>query len=188
MNESDLERLCLSWFRDSGWDCRYGPDIAPDGEAPERSDYREVLLRPRLIEALAKLNPQLPESAIEEAATILSRPKQPSLAMNNRDFHTALVQGLPVEVDEDGERRGDRVRLIDFEIPSNNDFLAVNQFTIMGTKQPRRPDIVLFVNGIPLAVIELKNLADESIGIEDAFNQLQTYKNEIPGLFVYTRP
>ena len=134
---------------------------------------------------MAKLNPQLPESAIEEAATILARPKQPSLVMNNRDFHAALVQGLPVETEEDGERRGDRVRLIDFEIPSNNDFLAVNQFTILGAKQPRRPDIVLFVNGIPLAVIELKNPADESVGIEDAFNQLQTYKNEIPPLFVY---
>jgi type I restriction enzyme R subunit len=185
MNESDLEKLCITWFQDSGWDWRFGSDIAPDGEAPERSDYREVILRPRLIEALAKLNPQLPESAIEEAATILARPKQPSLVMNNRDFHAALVQGLPVEIEEDGQRRGDRVRLIDFEIPSNNDFLAVNQFTILGTKQPRRPDIVLFVNGLPLAVIELKNLADESVGIEDAFNQLQTYKNEISSLFIY---
>jgi type I restriction enzyme R subunit len=185
MNESDLEQLCLTWFRDSGWDVLYGPDIAPDGETPERSDYREVILQDRLTAALSRLNPQLPESAIEEAATCLSRPKQASLILNNRDFHAALVKGIPVEIEEGGERRGDRARIVDFENPANNEFLAVNQFTVQGSRQPRRPDVVCFLNGLPIAVIELKNPADEGVGVEDAFNQLQTYKAELPSLFVY---
>ncbi|HUW39988.1 MAG TPA: type I restriction endonuclease subunit R [Rectinemataceae bacterium] len=185
MNESHLERLCLSWFRDSGWDVLYGPDLAPEGESPERSDYRDVLLRERLAAALSRLNPQLPDSAIEEAVTAIARPKQPSLVLNNREFHQALLKGLPVEVEDEGSRRGDRARLVDFEVPGNNEFLVVNQFTVLGTKQPRRPDLVCFLNGIPIAVIELKNPVDEGVGIEDAFNQLSTYKTEISQLFVY---
>lgn len=185
MNESDLEKLCLSWFRDAGWDVLHGPDIAPDVESPERSDYREVLLHDRLLSSLARLNPQLPDSAIEEVAIALSRPKHPSLILNNRDFHAAMVKGLPVEIMDGGELRGDQVRIVDFENAANNDFLAVNQFTILGTKQPRRPDIVCFLNGLPIAIIELKNPVDESVGIEDAFNQLCTYKSEISQLFVY---
>lgn len=185
INESDLEQLCLSWFRDSGWDVLYGPDIAPDGEAPERSDYREAILQDRLTAAISRLNPQLPESAIEDAATLLSRPKQASLVLNNRDFHAALVKGIPVEIEEGGERRSDRARIVDFENPANNEFLAVNQFTVQGSRQPRRPDVVCFLNGLPIAVIELKNPVDEGVGVEDAFNQLQTYKAELPGLFVY---
>ncbi len=185
MNESDLERLALSWFRDAGWRCLYGPDIAPDGQSPERSDYREVLLFPRLADALSRLNPGVPESVLEEAARSLSRPKEPSLVLNNRAFHRVLVKGLPVEIEEAGARRGDRVRLADFENPGNNDFLVVNQFTVQGTKRPRRPDLVCFLNGVPIAVIELKNPADAQVGIEDAFRQLQTYKDEISPLFVY---
>lgn len=185
MNESDLEELCLSWFRDSGWDVQHGPDIAPDSDSPERSDYRDVILQSRLTAALYRLNPQLPDSTIEEAVTTLARPKQPSLVLNNRDFHAALVKGLPIEIQDGGEHRGDRLRIVDFENPANNEFLAVNQFTVLGTKQPRRPDIVCFLNGLPIAVIELKNPVDEAVGIEDAFNQLQTYKAELPALFIY---
>ncbi|MDR3413309.1 MAG: type I restriction endonuclease subunit R [Formivibrio sp.] len=185
MTESDLEKLALTWFKDTGWDYRAGPDIAPDSDSPERSDYRQVLLQGELREALARLNPQIPSSVLDEVAHQLAKPEHPSLIQSNRAFHEALVGGVLVEVEIDGERRGDRVVLVDFENPERNRFLVVNQFTIQGCKQPRRPDLVCFINGLPIAVIELKNLAAEQVGIKDAFHQLQTYKEEITDLFVF---
>jgi len=185
LTEDSLEQIALTWFQDSGWDYRYGPDIAPDGEKPERADYRQVILPGRLHEALHRLNPSLPEAVIDDVFHRIKNLSEPSLVQSNRLFHEALLEGLPVEIEEGGVKRGDRARLIDFEHPGVNHFLVVNQFTVQGTKQPRRPDLVCFVNGLPLAVIELKNPADEQADIWSAFNQLDTYKTEITDLFVF---
>lgn len=173
MLENELENLALTWFQDSGWEYRYGPDLSPEGDTPERTDYHQVLLPGRLIEALRRLNPNIPESILEEVLSRIAKPGHPSLILNNRSFHEALLDGLPVEVDQAGEKRGDRVRLIDFETPERNRYLVVNQYTVQGTRQPRRPDLVCFVNGLPIVVIELKNPTVEQADIWSAFNQLQ---------------
>jgi type I restriction enzyme R subunit len=184
MTESDLEQLAITWFQDTGWDYRAGPDIAPDSDTPQRNDYRQVLLQGELREALSRLNPQIPAGVLDDVAHQLGKPDHPSLIQSNRAFHEALVGGVPVEVEINGERRGDRVVLVDFDTPERNRFLVVNQFTVQGSKQPRRPDLVCFINGLPIAVLELKNLAAEQVGIKDAFHQLQTYKDELADLFV----
>jgi type I restriction enzyme R subunit len=184
IKEQSLEDLAIHWFQETGWDYRAGPDIAPDSDTPQRNDYRQVLLQGELREALARLNPQIPAAVLDDVAHQLGKPDHPSLIQSNRAFHEALVGGVPVEVEIDGERRGDRVVLVDFDTPERNRFLVVNQFTVQGSKQPRRPDLVCFINGLPIAVIELKNLAAEQVGIKDAFHQLQTYKDELADLFV----
>jgi len=176
--------MVLSWFQDAGWDYLHGPDIAPDGDTPERSDYRQVVLPNHLRAALHRLNPAVPEATLDEVARQLAKPDHPSLILSNRTFHEALIAGVPVEVEIGGEKRGDRVQVIDFERPERNRFVVVNQFTVQGTKQPRRPDLVCFINGLPVAVIELKNPANAQADIWAAFNQLQTYKEEIADLFV----
>jgi type I restriction enzyme R subunit len=185
ITESELETQAITWFQDTGWEFRHGPYIAPDGDTPERADYRQVLLTTRLLDALRRLNPGIPESVLEDALRRIAKPDHPSLVFNNRSFHEALLNGVPVETESGGEKRGDRVRLVDFERQERNRFLIVNQFAIQGTKQPRRPDLVVFVNGLPIAVIELKNLISEQTDIWSAFNQLQTYKEEISDLFVF---
>jgi type I restriction enzyme R subunit len=185
MNEQQLEELCLSWFQDSGWEFVHGSDLTPDCGTPERIDYRQVLLPGRVLDTLYRLNPQVPAAILDDVLHRLAKPDQPSLIQNNRAFHEALLDGVPVEYDQGVEKRGDRVRLIDFAQPERNHFLVVNQFTIQGTRQTRRPDIVVFINGLSVAVIELKNLADEQTDIWTAFNQLQTYKAEIPDLFAF---
>ena len=185
ITENELEKLALTWFQDAGWEYRYGPDLAPEGETPERIDYDQVLLPERLIEALRRLNSNIPEQTLEEVLSRISKMDHPSLILNNRSFHEALLAGLPVEVDQAGEKRGDRVRLIDFETPERNCYLVVNQYTVQGTRQARRPDLVCFINGLPIAVIELKNPVAEQADIWSAFNQLQTYKEEIGDLFVF---
>ena len=183
ITEDQLEHLCLDWFRETGYEVRHGPDISLGGTAPERTDYAQTILSGRLRDALQRLNPGIPASALEDAVDQITKPKHPSLIQNNRTFHGMLIEGVPVEYEQTGEQRGDRVKLIDFEHPAENRFLAVNQYTIQGTKQLRRPDVVVFVNGLPLFVLELKNPADEQADIWDAFNQLQTYKEEIADLF-----
>jgi len=185
MNEDELEQLCLNWFRDNSWDIAYGPDIAPDSSAPERSDYHEVLLKRYLHEALVRINPHIPENAIEQAMAAVLKPDSLDLKTNNRASHRLLLEGVPVEYRKDDWTIHDRAFLIDFENLANNRFLAANQFTIQGTKQPRRPDVVCFINGLPIAVLELKSPNDENTDIWDAFNQLQTYKNEISDLFLF---
>ena len=184
ITEDALEQLAITWFQDTGWDYRHGPDIAPDGETPERLDYRQVLLTGRLLAALRRLNPGVPEPVLEEVLHRIAKLREPSLIQSNRRFHEALIDGLPVEFEVGGEKRGDRVRLIDFEHPEQNEFLVANQYTVQGSKQPRRPDLVCFINGIPFAVIELKNPAAEQADIWSAFNQLETYKAEISDLFI----
>jgi type I restriction enzyme R subunit len=185
LTEDALEQLALTWFQDSGWEYRHGPDITPDGETPERADYRQVVLTGRVREALRRLNPGVPESVLDEVLYRVTMLHEPSLVQSNRRFHEALVDGLSVEVEQGGVKRGDRVRLVDFEHPQANRWLVVNQYTVQGSKQPRRPDLVCFVNGLPIAVIELKNPAAEQAGIWSAFNQLDAYKTEIADLFVF---
>ena len=185
MNEDELEQQCLNWFRDNSWDVAYGPDIAPDSDVPERSDYHEIVLKNDLREALVRINPDLPINAIEQAVAVVLKPDSLDLKTNNRAAHRLLLEGVPVEYRKDDKTIHDRAFLIDFDNLSNNRFLAVNQFTIQGTKQPRRPDIVCFINGLPIAVLELKSPNDENADIWSAFNQLQTYKDEISDLFVF---
>ena len=174
INEDQVEQLAIEWFKELGYDYQLGCDIAPDSEYLERDNYQQVLLSKRLHAALQKLNPTLPKSAIDEAVHILEKPQYATLIQNNRAFHKMLLQGIAVDVKDDDETKGDVVKLIDFENPANNDFLVVNQFTIKGTKGNRRPDIVVFINGLPISVIELKNPADENADIFKAYNQLQT--------------
>jgi type I restriction enzyme R subunit len=184
--ESEVESAALSWLESLGYTILHGPDIAPGGPAAERDDYGQVVLQGRLRQALQRLNPQAPHSALDEALRRLTRPDSPALAANNHAVHRYLVEGVPVEYRRaDGAFRGDLIRALDHDDPANNDFLAVNQFTVVEERRERRPDVVLFVNGLPLAVIELKNPADEKADVWRAFNQLQTYKQQIPSLFVY---
>ncbi|MCD4815587.1 MAG: type I restriction endonuclease subunit R [Methanosarcinales archaeon] len=185
MNEDELEQLCLNWFRDNSWDIAYGPDIAPDSNAPERSDYHEVVLKRYLHEALVRINPHMPENVIEQAMAVVLKPDSLDLTINNHASHRLLMDGVSVEYRKDDRTIHDHAFIIDFENLANNRFLAVNQFTIQGTKQLRRPDVVCFINGLPIAVLELKSPNDENADIWNAFNQLQTYKNEINDLFVF---
>ena len=199
--ESTVESAALAWLESIGWRIAHGPDIAPDMPAAERRDYGEVVLAQRLRDALARLNPDLPAEALEDAFRKLTRPEGVDLMQRNRALHRLLIEGIPVEYLQpsprpdghpsptgrggggEGLRRWGIARVIDFEDPGANDWLAVNQFSVTENKHSRRPDIVLFVNGLPLAILELKNAADEDATIWTAFQQLQTYQAEIPSLF-----
>lgn len=183
MTEDQLEQDCLAWLADVGWQHCYGPDIAPDGDAPERENYRQVLLLGRLRSAVAALNPAVPAAAREDAIRQVIDLGTPVLLAANRHFHRLLVGGVPVQYQQDGETRGDFVRLVDWTNPLRNEWLAVNQFSVTGPHHTRRPDIVLFVNGLPLVLIELKNPADPKADVWKAFHQLQTYKAQIPDVF-----
>jgi type I restriction enzyme R subunit len=184
--ESDVEEASLSWLMSLSVTVLHGPDIAPDTANAERISYGEVLLIGRLQTALARLNPDIPAETLEEALRKVQHIYSPNLIEANHRFHQMLIDGVDVEYQaEDGRPIYKKVALLDFENPDNNDWLAVNQFTIIEHKHNRRPDVVLFVNGLPLVVIELKNAADENATIRGAFNQIQTYKRDIPGLFVY---
>ena len=186
LSESAIEAVALDWLGLLGWTVLHGPDVAPDTPNAERADYGEVVLHGRLRSALARLNPDLPDDALEDALRRLTRPAGATIEARNRDFHRMVVAGLTVEYpDADGRIRGAQVRVLDFDEPQGNDWLAVNQFTVVENRHERRPDILLFVNGLPLAVIELKNPADENATIHTAFKQLQTYKAEIPSLFAF---
>ncbi len=184
--ESDVEQAALAWLESLRYTILFGPEIAPGETMGERVDYGRVVLDRRLRQALQRLNPDVPPDAIEEAFRKLTRPDSPSLVANNHTIHNYFVDGVPVEFEHsDGSIRGDLVRVFDFDEPENNEFIAVNQFTVVEDQRERRPDVVLFINGLPVAVIELKNPADESADIWKAFNQLQTYKNQIPSLFIF---
>ncbi|MGF6806047.1 type I restriction enzyme R subunit [Paraburkholderia sp. Clong3] len=185
MTENQLEQEALDWLTDTGYTHLHGPDIAPDGPAPERSTFQRVLLADRLRSAVARLNPAVPASACDDALRQVMNLDTPVLLSANRDFHALLINGVPVEYQQDGETRGDFVRLIDFCDPSANEWLAVNQFAIKGAKYARRPDIILFLNGLPLGLLELKNPADQHADIWKAYDQIQTYKEQIPDVFQY---
>ena len=184
LSEADVEQVALDWLNLIGWAVTHGREIAPDTAGAERADYGQVVLERRLRDALAELNPDLPAAALDDALRKLTRPTGSTLEARNRTFHRLLVDGVTVEYPlADGAMRGVQARVVDFENPDANDWLAVNQFTVSENKNTRRADIVLFVNGLPLAVIELKNPADEEATIWTAWQQLQTYKAELPGLF-----
>jgi type I restriction enzyme R subunit len=182
--ESEVETAALGWLEASGWTVAHGPDIAPDTPGAERADYGEVVLTRRLRDALARLNTELPAEALEDAFRKLTRPEGADLVQRNRALHRLMVDGVTVEYrSADGAFRGTQAQVIDFDDPAKNDWLAVNQFTVVENKHERRPDVVLFLNGLPIAIIELKNPADEDATIWTAFQQLQTYKVELPTLF-----
>lgn len=184
--ESVVEDAALGWLEALGYQVLHGPDIAFDQPACERSgpDYRDVILEGRLRRALHRLNPDLPAEALEDAFRKLTRLDAPSLLERNRAMHKLLVDGVTVEYRRaDGSIAGAQARVIDFGDPDSNDWLAVNQFTVADGQHLRRPDVVLFVNGVPLAVMELKNAADEKATIKAARNQLETYQAEVPALF-----
>ena len=185
IDEDQVEQIAIDWFKGLGYDYLNGYDIAPDGDNPQRDNYQEVLLPERLKTALVKLNHSLPVSAIDEAIDSVRKHQHSSLIQNNRAFHQMLLEGIAVEIKTDDGTKGERVKLIDFHNKDNNDFLIVNQFTVKGTKGNRRPDVIVFINGLPVSVIELKNPADENADIFKAYNQLQTYKDELEDLFVY---
>jgi type I restriction enzyme R subunit len=181
--ESTIESAALAWLEASGWQVAHGPDLAPGAPASERRDYSEVTLTGRLRDALARLNPDLPVEALDDAFRQLTQPQGADLIQRNRAQHRLLVDGVTVEHrNAGGAICGAQARVIDFDDPANNDWLAVNQFTVVENKHTRRPDIVLFVNGLPLAVLELKNAADEKATIWTAWQQLQTYQAQIPSL------
>ena len=182
--ESTVEDAALAWLESLGWSIAHGPDIAPDTPGAERDDYAAVVLERRLRDTLARLNPHLPTEALNDAFRKLTHLEGPTLEARNRAFHRMLVDGVTVEHrTDDGAVRGAQARVIDFDTPVNNDWLAVNQFTVVENKHERRPDVVLFVNGLPLGVIELKNPSDEDATVWTAWQQLQTYKAELPTLF-----
>ncbi len=185
IDEAMAEQAALDWFEALGYARVFGPDIAPDGPEQERESYQQVVLADRFMTALVRLNSHLPAPILEDAARQVIHGNAAGLMQANRQFHRWLTDGVPVEINKDGETLGDFVALIDFANPDNNEWLAVNQYSIDGPKHTRRPDIVVFVNGLPLGVIELKNPADESADIWAAFNQLQTYKEDIADLFVF---
>lgn len=185
MTEDQLEQLCLEWFAEGGWEVIHGADIAPDGPIPERSNYRQVVLFADLEAAVRRINPHLNDTAVEQVVAIVSKPESLDTVVSNRGFHRLLLGGVPVVYKRDDEVIHDHAFVIDFTDLQANRFRAINQFTIQGSKQLRRPDIICFINGLPLAVLELKSPTAENVDIWDAFNQIQTYKDEIPDLFAY---
>lgn len=184
--ESTVEEAALGWFEELGYGVVHGPEIAPGELFAERESYGDVVLVKRLREAMARINPHVPPDAIEEAVRRVLHPETASLVENNRRFHRMLVEGVPVEYQRtDGSIAGDLVKLIDFEDPKNNDWAAINQFTVIEDRNNRRPDILVFINGLPLGIVELKNIGDENATVRGAYNQIQTYKKDIPSLFPY---
>jgi type I restriction enzyme R subunit len=183
LTESAIEDFAIGLFERLGYRYIYAPDIAPDGDNPERRHYDEVILKDRLRSAVQRINPAVPHHALQEAVKDVERIHSPELLANNETFHRMLTEGVKVNYQKDGHDRGDLVWLIDFAKPDNNEFIVANQFTVIENHQNKRPDIVLFVNGLPLVVIELKNPADENATIKSAYKQIDTYKHTIPSLF-----
>jgi type I restriction enzyme R subunit len=185
ITESTIEEFAIDLLEQQGFNPIYGSDIAPDSETPERDSFEDVILIDRLRETVARINPDIPQDCCEDAIKQILRLNSPELITNNEAFHRMLTEGIKVNVKKDGSVRGDYVWLIDFNNPEKNDFHVINQYTVVENNNNKRPDIILFVNGIPLVVIELKNPADENATIHSAFKQIQTYKQAIPRLFTY---
>ena len=185
ISENKIESFAIELFKQEAYEYVHGPVMASDGAKPERASYSEVILKNRLTHAVNMLNPSIPDDARQQAIREITSMDSPDLISTNENFHTLLTNGIDVEFQKDGGTRGDKVWLIDFETPENNEFLVVNQFTVTEDNVNKRPDIVLFVNGLPLVVMELKNPVDEGATLHNAFNQLQTYKSVIPSLFAF---
>ena len=185
ITESAIEKFAIELLEKQGYQYIYAPSIAPDSDTPERQSFEDVWLLERLQTAVGRINQSIPEDIREDAIKQILRLNSPELIANNEAFHRMLTEGIKVSSQKDGNERGDLVWLIDFKNPEKNDFIVANQFTVIENNVNKRPDVVLFVNGLPLVVIELKNPADENATIRSAFKQLQTYKQAIPSLFTY---
>ena len=179
INENSVENLAIDLLKNQGYDYIYG------GDDLLRSSFQDVILFDRLKKAIKRINPDLTENSIEDAIKQITNINTPDLISNNETFHRMLTEGVKITYKKDGIERGDIVWFVDFKNPENNDFLVVNQFTVVENHKNKRPDIVIFINGLPLVVMELKNPADENVTIKSAYNQLQTYKKTIPSLFTY---
>jgi type I restriction enzyme, R subunit len=185
ITENEIEEFAIELLEKQGYQYLYGPDIAADGENPMRAGFDDVLLSEKLRSAIDRLNPTVPPQAREDALKQVLRVHSPELITGNEDFHRMLTEGVTVTYQKDGGERGDLVWLVDFENVENNEFHVVNQFTIIENHNNKRPDVILFVNGLPLVVIELKNPVDKNATVKSAYKQLQTYKSTIPSLFTY---
>ncbi|MDC9722289.1 MAG: type I restriction endonuclease, partial [Urechidicola sp.] len=185
ITENTIEEFAINLLEHLGYQYIYAPDIAPDTDQAERASYEDVLLVERLKNAIRRINPNIPHDSQEEALKEIQRINSPELLNNNEAFHRMLTEGIKVSYQKEGNQRGDLVWLIDFKNPENNEFVVANQFTVIEDGNTKRPDVILFVNGLPLVVIELKNPADENATIKSAYKQLQTYKTIIPSLFTY---
>ena len=185
ITENHIEQLAIERLEELGYNYIYAPDIASDSDAPERNSFEQVLLLNRLQKAVRRINYDLPIDAQDEAINAVQRIASPDLLANNIVFHRLLTEGVAVTKRVDGNERGDRVWLIDFQNPENNEFVVANQFTVIENGHNKRPDVILFVNGLPLVVMELKNAADENATVNSAFKQIETYKAIIPSLFTY---
>jgi len=185
ITENSIEQFAIELLKKQDYQYIYAPSIAPDSEKPERESFEDVLLIDRLKTAVGRINPSIPSDIREDAIRQIQRLNSPELIANNEAFHRMLTEGIKVGYQKDSYNRGDLVWLIDFKNPENNDFIVANQFTVIENNVNKRPDVILFVNGLPLVVIELKNPADENATVRSAFKQLQAYKQAIPGLFTY---
>lgn len=185
VTESNIETFAIEVLRSMGWQYRHGLSIAPMAEEAERESFEQIILTARLRKVIALLNPHIPADAQEQALQKVIRIYSPELLHNNETFHQFLVEKVKIPYQQDGYERSHEVALVDFEKPELNEFLVINQYTIVENGQNKRPDVLLFVNGIPLVVIELKNAADENASIRKAYEQIQTYKATIPSLFTY---
>lgn len=185
ITETHIEEFALEELAKLGWGYAYGPDISPEGSNPARSSFEDVVLADKLRSAVSKINPHIPADALEQAVQKVIRIYSPDLIHNNETFHELLIEKVRIPYQQDGFERSHEIALVDFDNPLNNDFLAVNQFTIVQNNQNKRPDVILFINGLPLIVIELKNPAEDNATISSAYNQIETYKAVIPSLFTY---
>ncbi len=183
ITEEQVELQSIEWFKELGYEYKDGYEIAPEGANPERDDFRQVILEERLRSALIRINPDIPSQIINNSMPEIINPDISSLLSCNREMHKLVTKGLKVSFNQNNEEIVNRLKLIDFENIDNNDWLVVNQFEIQGDKRLRRPDVLIFINGMPMGVIELKNPADEQADIWSAYSQLQTYKDNIPDLF-----
>ncbi len=188
-NENTLaEQPVIEWLKEMGYDYEFGPDLAPGQILGEREDFREVVLAGRLKRSIRRLNPNLSEAAIDDVAKSVIKFEHPNLEIANKEIYRMLTQGVKIGVrDKSGEEKGKLVKIFDFKNPQNNEFLVVNQFAIQGIEKPCRPDVIIFVNGIPLIIFELKNPTLENATIYSAYEQLQRYKNNIPEIFKYNQ-
>lgn len=185
ITENIIEESAIEILQSQGWEYANGKEISPEGLFCERENYSQIVLVNRLRTAIAKINPEIPLDAQEAAIQKVLRIASPDLLHNNEEFHRLLVEKVKIPYQQNGYERSHEVALIDFENTDNNQFLIVNQYTIIENNQNKRPDVLLFVNGLPLVVIELKNAASENASIKSAYQQIQTYKAIIPGLFTY---
>lgn len=185
-NEDDLEQVALEWLQSLGYDYKKGNEVSATGLTAERKSDKDVVLHERLEKALKKINSKIHPRFIQKAIHELTLEKSPNLLENNLTFHENLINGVEIEdYDDEGQSIVEIVKIVDFEHPQNNDFLAVNQLTVVNGDYTKRPDIVLFINGLPIVVIELKNSTNETVGVEDGYHQLETYKMRIPQLFTF---